>query len=63
MHRLKYFVAIFCCYNQSKNILTPVYFLKFTTSESEKDYYHQKRNVQVTSRVAKQLNPLMPGFH
>ena len=51
-------------YNLGQNICRLFHFLAqfiFTTSEIKLDYYHQKVNVQIASRVAKQLGIIAGG--
>ena len=51
-------IAVITDYNLGQNICRLFHFLAqfvFTTSETEVDYYHQKVNLRVASRVAERL--------
>ena len=51
-------IAVIIDYNLGQNICRLFHFLAqfvFTTSETEVDYYHQKVNLRVASRVAERL--------
>ena len=55
---LQQFEYLILSYNFGQNIWRLFHFLAqflFTTSETELDYYHQKMNVRVASRVAERL--------